>query len=104
MSGSKPVGLTQAENALWVAPLPDDKKPVDKNTKHCAACGRYHGGVQASILCLESAVRSMREEIAGLKTRLRLERAGREPASPSPPAPESAPTPPSPPPPQDPKR
>jgi len=75
----KPIGLTQAESALWVAPLPDDKKPVDKNAKSCAGCGRYHGSVNRSIRCLEDCVRALRAEVASLKTTQRLDRAGREP-------------------------
>jgi hypothetical protein len=80
VSNNKPVGLTQAESALWVAPLPDDKKPVAKDTKLCVYCSRYHGSINKAVLCLENGVRALREEGRRLQTMLRLERAGREPA------------------------
>ncbi len=63
----KPVGLTQAENSLWVAPPPDDQKPVAKDTKLCVACRRYHGGVQAGLLCLENAVVTLRARLRELE-------------------------------------
>jgi len=85
----KPIGLTQAESALWIAPLPDAQKPVAKDTKLCVYCDRYHGGVNKGRECLENGVRALREQLAAkdveiqtFKNLARLERAGK----PEPPA------------------
>ncbi len=88
----KSFSLTQGEHAKeWgAAPPPDDKKPVDLNTPKCGACGRHHVDVgitheRAEMNCLRATVIRQRQEIAslkqemeGLRTRVRLERAGRE--------------------------
>jgi len=79
----KSFSLTQRERAqeFGAAPPPDNKKPVDKNSPKCVACGRYHGGVNKRINCLESGIRERDQQIAALKAevesrdvRLRLER------------------------------
>jgi uncharacterized protein YbcC (UPF0753/DUF2309 family) len=36
----------------------------------CAACGSYHGGVNAGLLCLERALRLQRAEIRRLVNRV----------------------------------
>ena len=92
MSGDRrgPI-VTEAERTAWVAPAPDDKKPIAKDTKLCAYCGRYHGSENKAFKCLEDGVRALRaelervtaqmqKEIEGLKRVSRLDRAGREPA------------------------
>ena len=77
----KPI-VTEAESRLWVAPLPDDKKPIAKNTKLCVYCGSYHGSENRAFRCLEDGVKALRAELATLKNVSRLERAGKEPEKP----------------------
>jgi hypothetical protein len=93
----KPI-VTQAESASWVAPLPDDKKPVAKGTKLCVNCGGYHGSENVGFRCLESGIRALRAklaerdaEIAGYKNVSRLNHMGRDASvDPSQPAAEPA--------------
>jgi hypothetical protein len=70
----------------WVAPLPDKDKPVAKDTKLCVYCGRYHGGVNKGIECLENGVKALREQLAAkdaeiqtFKNLARLEAASKPP-------------------------
>lgn len=88
----KSFSLTRGEQAReWgAAPPPADKKPVDSNSPKCASCSRYHGGVNDHINCLRRGIAQRDQQIADLKvemealrTRVRLERAGRD-APPSP--------------------
>jgi hypothetical protein len=83
--------VIEAERTAWVAPAPDDQKPIAKDTKLCVYCGRYHGSENKAFRCLEDGVRALRAElervqaehkqqILSLKTVARLDRAGREPA------------------------
>lgn len=68
----------------WVAPVADKDKLVAKDTKLCLYCGRYHGGVNKQITCLENGVRALREQLAAKDTEIqtfknlaRLEQAGK---------------------------
>lgn len=88
----KSFSLLRGEQAkeFGAAPPADDKKPVDPNTPKCAGCGRHHVEVnitheRAELNCLRATVIRQRQEIAdlrvemeGLRTRVRLERAGKE--------------------------
>ena len=79
MSDGKKHIVTQAESASWVAPLPDDKKPVEHTTKKCIVCGKPLLASHQEERCLRAEVIRLRAEVARLTTMLRLERAGREP-------------------------
>jgi hypothetical protein len=68
----------------WVAPVADKDKPVAKDTKLCVYCGRYHGGVNKGMDCLEKGIRALRAELAAkdqeiqtFKNLTRLEQAGK---------------------------
>ncbi len=62
--------IKQVNDERWVAPLPDDQKPVDPNTPLCLGCGRYHGSVNAELRCLRAHLQRAREA-AILPTQIR---------------------------------
>jgi hypothetical protein len=64
-SGSMPVGLTNRELGIESQPASTDDKPVDHTAPKCIGCGRYHGGVNALIACLEKTVLSLRSKLGG---------------------------------------
>jgi hypothetical protein len=73
-SGHKPVGLTFGEQRQeWgSAPPSGDKKPTDKNSPKCGACGKHHTepGItheSAAMNCMRKTIVQQRQEIAGLK-------------------------------------
>jgi hypothetical protein len=63
----KPPGLTSRESANWVAPLPDDRKPVAKDTPLCPYCNRYHGSINVGFNCLKEGIRKLRSEIQAIQ-------------------------------------
>lgn len=58
----KPAGLTSRESASWVAPPPDDRKPVTENPDLCIYCHRYHGAVNELINCLKRGIVELRAQ------------------------------------------
>lgn len=67
----RPAGLTAREWGAWVAPLPDKRKPVDPNANKCVFCGRYHGGVNTQLNCLERGIQALRTAIVERDAELR---------------------------------
>lgn len=77
MVGDKPVGMTSLEHArdktgdTFDRPAEShDDKPVDPKAPRCL-CGRYHGGVNEKIRCLERMVIDLRAQLAKANARWR---------------------------------
>jgi ribosomal protein S14 len=71
MKSDRPAGLTSLESGKWVAPLPDDQKPVDPSTSKCVFCGRYHGAVNVTINCLQRGIQTLREALSERDAKIR---------------------------------
>jgi hypothetical protein len=74
------VGLLQVERKGEGSADPNAAKPVDPNAPKCAACGRYHGGVNTELHCLRAGLQRQRDVIERQRQQLVLLRAmlGRE--------------------------